>query len=156
MTYERDQFERWTIGGKEFYPAYTPEKMFHLGVFNHAYFELAIDEDFEGLRPSILDFAKQATGKPNPKLNAFSVQSGQDYGTWFDNGWIFEEDPLGWFHWYCRFISGRRHERDVKQIGRWISYKRWHSRALRIRSEGKVVSGVINQGLLHWSWEVVL
>lgn len=139
----------------DFNPAYTPEKMLQLGVFGASYFEMAKPEDFEGIRPSILLLARAQTGSYDEKRNAFGVKAGLHYDEWIKNGWIFEEDPLGWFHWYCRFSSGRRHERDYHQISRWNSYKRWHSQALNQKARKGVVSNVVNQGLLHWSWPVV-
>jgi hypothetical protein len=40
-------------------------------------------------------------------------------------GWIFKEDPLGWFQWYCRFANGRRIPHiDEIQIKRWKNFRR--------------------------------
>ena len=40
-------------------------------------------------------------------------------------GWIFKEDPLGWFQWYCRFSIGRRIPHiDKTQIKRWKNFRR--------------------------------
>jgi len=154
--FSQDQFQVFRIGTRTFSPFYTPEKLLDLGVFDVSYFQMATEKDFEGLRPTILDRARQQAGRPQPTANAFGVHAGQDYEAWMKNGWIFEEDSLGWFHWYCRFISGRRHHRDEHQMGRWAAYARWHSRALSMKKQKGAVSAIINQELLHWSWPVVV
>ena len=41
-------------------------------------------------------------------LNRFKIESGLTRKEWIDKGWIFKQDPLGWFQWYCRFKIGRR------------------------------------------------
>ena len=41
------------------------------------------------------------------------------FGRLESNGWIVEQDPYGWFQWYCRFYRGRRSEDDQRQIDRW-------------------------------------
>ena len=40
------------------------------------------------------------------KLNRFNVVSGLSREHWIEKGWIFKEDPLGWFQWYCRYYMG--------------------------------------------------
>jgi hypothetical protein len=130
--------------------------MLDLGVFGHAYFELAIEEDYEGIRPSIVERLREQNGEPDWSKNCFGVKAGLDYAAWMENGWIFEHDPIGWFHWYMRFISGRRlGEHDEHQIKRYSAYARWYSRAVKLKAEGKQ-SKVINQGLLQWAWPVVV
>jgi hypothetical protein len=37
------------------------------------------------------------------QLNKYKVKAGQDQAFWESKGWIHEQDPRGWFHWYCRF-----------------------------------------------------
>jgi len=36
---------------------------------------------------------------------------------WETSGWIVQQDPFGWFQWYCRFYVGRRSLDDDRQIG---------------------------------------
>ena len=58
-------------------------------------------------------------------LNRFKVVSGLSREHWIEKGWIFKEDPLGWFQWYCRFTNGRRiAHMDIIQIKRWKNFKR--------------------------------
>ena len=58
-------------------------------------------------------------------LNRFKVVSGLSREHWIEKGWIFKEDPLGWFQWYCRFTNGRRiSHMDEIQIKRWKNFRR--------------------------------
>jgi len=71
-----------------------------------------------------------------------------------DKGWIFKEDPLGWFQWYCRFSNGRRMRHiDEIQIKRWKAFKR-HVTAIKKNCE----QGDIHcrrkqrQAILQWAY----
>ena len=35
---------------------------------------------------------------------------------WEDSGWIIEQDPYGWFQWYCRYSMGRRTDDDKRRL----------------------------------------
>jgi hypothetical protein len=81
-------------------------------------------------------------------------------------GWIHEQDPRGWFQWYCRFFQGRRTSDDVRQIKRWAACAgvkgRWRNqlcgRVKKANNAGRfddaTVSPVIRQTLLHWAYEL--
>lgn len=136
----------------EFQPAYTPAQMLELGVFGGYYFAEADRNGFKKLDPETLRLAKLNVGPLDPRRNCFGVKAGLDYADWHARGWIFDEDPLGWFHWYCRFYNGRRHIRDTHQINRWLKYKqRWGDRAASQLATRGEISSVIMQGLLQWS-----
>ena len=105
---------------KLFKPQLSPKKMLELGVFGGSYFEGKIQEYpkswFKNAKVSkIFDVNK----------NRFKVAAGLSRKYWIDKGWIFKEDPLGWFQWYCRYSMGRRIPRiDEIQIKRWKNFKR--------------------------------
>lgn len=129
----------------------TPEQMLQYGVFGCSYFQKATEDDYLFMRPSIVELAKQNCGQYNKAKNLYKVKAGLDYDAWLQEGWIYDEDPLGWFQWYCRYDSGRRHARDQHQITRYQNYiKRWGSYASRQQKEKGAASSVIRQGLLQW------
>jgi len=134
----------------QFKPEYTPIQMMRMGIFGGAYFEKAKPEDFKGMNDNIVKMAKLQVGPFDVGNNYFKVKSGLSLTEWRKNGWVFPEDPLGWFHWYCRHYSGRRHVRDERQIKRWLSYNaRWTKR--KDNDKLPKLGDVAKQGLLQWS-----
>jgi len=133
----------------EFRPALTPPEMLSLGVFGGYYFGEPIPDEYP---QAWRDVAIQADHH-SPELNAFKVHSGMSLEVWQKKGWIHEDDPCGWFQWYCRYYMGRRHEDDYRQIKRWIGYKRHRSMLLR-NSRGNPAKGIVQrQSLLHWAYD---
>ena len=113
------------MSDKEFYkifkPQLTPKKMLELGVFGGAYFSNASIKEF----PKTWFVKAKTSEKFNVELNYFKIESGLSRKEWIKKGWIFKEDPLGWFQWYCRFSMGRRITHiDQIQIRRWKNFKR--------------------------------
>lgn len=138
----------------EFKPHLTPEEMLRRGVFGGNYFARATIEDFEGLSLEVEELASANEGPYLKAANDYGVRAGQTYEEWMANGWIFPEDPLGWFHWYCRYACGRRHPRDSHQIRRWFNYgDRWGMFARRQLITKGDASLVVKQGLLQWSYD---
>ena len=115
---------------KIFKPQLTPKKMLELGVFGGAYFGLKIKEYPKSW------FSKSKISKNfDVNLNRFKVKSGLSRDHWIKKGWIFKEDPLGWFQWYCRFSMGRRIPHiDEIQIKRWKNFIR-HVQAIKKNCE---------------------
>ena len=105
---------------KIFKPELTPKKMLELGVFGGSYFGSKIKE-------FPISWFKSAKLSKNfdVNINRFKVKSGLSIEHWIEKGWIFNEDPLGWFQWYCRFCNGRRIPHiDEIQIKRWKNFSR--------------------------------
>ena len=95
--------------------------MLELGVFGGAYFS---DGSIKEFPKSWFEKAKMSKTF-DVSLNRFKIESGLSRKEWIDKGWIFKEDPLGWFQWYCRFTNGRRiPEIDKTQIKRWKNFRR--------------------------------
>ena len=113
---------------KIFKPDLTPKKMLELGVFGGAYFNDSSIKEF----PKIWFKNAKTSKKFDVKLNYFKIESGLSRKEWVEKGWIFKEDPLGWFQWYCRFSLGRRIEKiDEVQIKRWKSFGSRHIGAIK-------------------------
>ena len=106
---------------KKFKPQLTPKRMLELGVFGGAYFADGSIKEF----PKTW-FSKAKLSKIfDVNLNRFKIESGLSRKEWIDKGWIFKEDPLGWFQWYCRYSNGRRIPHiDQIQIKRWKNFRR--------------------------------
>jgi len=134
---------------KLFKPQLTPKKMLELGVFGGSYFGLRIKE-----YPKSWFKNAKTSAKFEVNLNRFRVKSGMSKKQWLEKGWIFKEDPLGWFQWYCRFSIGRRIPHiDEIQIKRWKNFRR-HVTAIKKNCE----SADINcrrrqrQAILQWAY----
>ena len=106
---------------KIFKPELTPKRMMELGVFGGSYFGLNIKE----FPKSWFKNAKISAEKFDVNMNYFNIKSGLSIDHWISKGWIFPEDPIGWFQWYCRYWMGRRIPiLDAIQIARWKAFVR--------------------------------
>jgi hypothetical protein len=115
---------------KLFKPQLTPKKMLELGVFGGAYFGLNIKE-----YPKSWFINAKISKNFDVSLNRFKAKSGLSKKEWQEKGWIFKQDPLGWFQWYCRFSNGRRIPHiDEIQIKRWKNFNR-HVAAIKKNCE---------------------
>ena len=105
---------------KLFKPQLTPKKMLELGVFGGSYFGMNIKE-----YPKLWFKNVKISKIFDVNINRFKVKSGLSRKEWQEKGWIFKEDSLGWFQWYCRFSKGRRIPHiDEIQIKRWKNFTR--------------------------------
>ena len=134
---------------KIFEPQLTPKQMLELGVFGGSYFGNKIDEFPKS-------WFKNAKISKNfdINLNRFKVKSGLSRIHWIKKGWIYKEDPLGWFQWYCRFSMGRRIAHiDEIQIKRWKNFKR-HVMAINKNCEEGDLScrRKQRQAILQWAY----
>jgi len=135
---------------KLFKPQLTPKKMLELGVFGGAYFGLSIKE-----YPKSWFINAKISKNFDVNLNRFKVKSGLSRKEWQEKGWIFKQDPLGWFQWYCRFANGRRilHIDEI-QIKRWKNFTR-HVIAIKKNCEPVDLScrRRQRQAILQWAYD---
>jgi hypothetical protein len=111
----------------EFKPELTPKEMLELGVFGGKYMTDCKDE----FPKDWFENAKLSPEKKDPSLNYFGIDASMPLSHWQKKGWIYHEDPRGWFQWYCRYYMGRRiPPEDERQIKRWRAIKR-HVGAVR-------------------------
>ena len=136
---------------KLFKPQLTPKEMLELGVFGGSYFN----------KKQIKEFPKSWFQKAklsetfNVELNRFKVKSGLSREEWIKKGWIFKEDPLGWFQWYCRYSNGRRIKgMDEVQIQRWLNFTR-HVKAIAKNCEKNDLTcrRRQRQAILQWAYD---
>ncbi|MFC1497352.1 hypothetical protein ACFLS1_02620 [Verrucomicrobiota bacterium] len=134
----------------QFDPELTPRQMLELGVFGGKYMTDCLMEFPE----SWFKKAKLATGRRDKNLNRFRVNASKPLSYWQEKGWIFEEDPRGWFQWYCRYYMGRRCIDDKRQIKRWKAMRRHVSQLMKHCEEGDVnCRPRQRQALLHWAYD---
>ncbi len=134
-----------------FTPDLTPKEMLHLGVFGGKYMTDCTKEFpkawFEG--------AKLCHERHDPNLNYFKVNASQPLAVWVKKGWIFPEDPRGWFQWYCRYYMGRRIPvMDAIQIKRWRAIRRHVGQLQKYCKKGDFSCRARQrQALLHWAYD---
>ena len=135
---------------KLFKPELTPTRMLEMGIFGGSYFGLNIKE-FPNSWFKNVKISKTF----DVNLNRFKIKAGLSRQHWIEKGWIFKEDPLGWFQWYCRYTMGRRiHHIDMIQIKRWKNFRR-HVTAIEKNCE----KGNLDcrkrqrQAILQWAYD---
>jgi hypothetical protein len=142
------------LPGKNFHPDFkpelTPKEMLALGIFGGKYMTDCVNE----FPADWFENAKLCADRHDPKLNFFSVNASQPLSVWRKKGWIYHEDPRGWFQWYSRYFYGRRCADDDRQIRRWRSIRRHISQikkncppnAFDCRPRQR-------QAMLHWAYD---
>ncbi len=133
-----------------FEPDLTPKQMLELGVFGGVYMRDCVDEFPKDWFVS----AKFASDGRDSQLNYFGINASQSLAEWQRKGWIYHEDPRGWFQWYCRYYMGRRCPDDERQIKRWKAMKR-HIAQVRThcQSGDELCRRKQRQALLHWAYD---
>lgn len=135
----------------DFRPELTPKEMLAMGIFCGRYIRDCRKEFPEDW----FEKAKFAKEKKDCKLNFFRVNASMPLSYWEKKGWIFPDDPRGWFQWYSRYYMGRRiFEEDGRQIKRWKSMKR---HVAQIRKNCVFGDWECRkrqrQALLHWAYD---
>ena len=134
-----------------FKPELSPKEMLELGVFGGKYLtdcQKEFPEDW-------FKKAKLNSIRHEEKLNYFGVNASQSLLVWRKNGWIYMQDPRGWFQWYCRYYMGRRiPDIDKWQIGRWKAMSRHVAQIRKNCIKGDIeCRKKQRQALLHWAYD---
>lgn len=134
----------------DFKPELTPQELLEMGVFGGKYMTDCVRE----FPKSWFQNAKLSPQRRDAQLNYFGVKASQPLSVWRKNGWIYHEDPRGWFQWYCRYFMGRRCPDDERQIKRWRAVRR-HVAQLRKNCPPHALDcrPRQRQALLHWAYD---
>ena len=147
-------YERTEPMGKNFAPGFKPEltpaQMLSLGVFGGKYMT-----DCRAEFPADwFNGAKLSPDRKDPSLNFFGVDASKPLSYWREKDWIHMDDPRGWFQWYCRYYSGRRHPDDERQIKRWKAMTRHIAQLQAACAPGELgCRRRQRQALLHWAYD---
>jgi len=162
----------------DFKPNQSPKQVFKKGAFGGTYFR-PINSSITGKSHRSSDVIREypkswfsginiethvTSSKYDKKINKYGVKCGSSLEDWESSGWIVEQDPYGWFQWYCRYYKGRRTKDDERQIERWKKLAgpngRFRKRLINMIKkknttyDDETVSPVIRQVLLHWAYEL--
>ena len=134
----------------DFHPDLSPKAMLELGIFGGKYMTDCADE----FPADWFAEAKLSSGRRDPELNWFGINASQSLSVWNSKGWIYPEDPRGWFQWYCRYYLGRRCPDDDRQVKRWRAMSR-HISQVRKNCEKHdfFCRPRQRQALLHWAYD---
>jgi hypothetical protein len=138
----------------EFKPDLSPKEMLELGVFGGVYMR-DCKKEFPKSWFSKAKFAPLDKNKHIASLNYFKVNASQPLLVWQRKGWIFKDDPRGWFQWYCRYYLGRRIlDEDARQIKRWKAISRHIVQIKRnCRAGDTFCRPKQRQAVLHWAYD---
>jgi len=148
------EYYRVEPAGKNFHPDFlpelTPKQMLEMGVFGGKYMTDCRDE----FPKNWFAHAKLCPERRDPKMNYFGVNASQSLSTWREKGWIYHEDPRGWFQWYCRYYMGRRCPDDERQIRRWRAIRRHIAQVRKNCRPGDLLCRPRQrQALLNWAYD---
>jgi len=135
----------------DFKPDLSPKEMLELGIFGGWYFE----DDFDEFPKSWFKKAKISNSGFHESLNYFGIRAGLSRDEWKKRGWLYPEDPLGWFQWYCRYTMGRRlQEIDEIQIARWYAFGPRHIGGIKKNCDNGDIDcrKKQRQALLQWGY----
>ncbi|MGE0001929.1 MAG: hypothetical protein AB7F50_04545 [Fimbriimonadaceae bacterium] len=134
----------------DFRPELTPKELLAMGVFGGRYMTDCTEE----FPADWFENAKLCPERHDPKLNFFGVNASKPLSYWREKGWIYDEDPRGWFQWYCRYYMGRRCPDDRRQIQRWRAMTRHIAQLRKGCEEGDwACRRRQRQALLHWAYD---
>jgi hypothetical protein len=134
----------------DFAPDLTPKELLKLGIFGGKYMTDCTDE----FPADWFAEAKLCHERHVPELNYFGINASKPLSYWRSKGWIYHEDPRGWFQWYCRYYMGRRCADDERQIRRWKGMKRHVSQLQKHCQRGDLgCRSRQRQALLHWGYD---
>lgn len=135
----------------DFKPELTPKEMLALGIFGGVYMRDCRDE----FPADWFENARLAPHKRDAKLNYYEINASQPLAEWVRKGWIYDEDPRGWFQWYCRYYMGRRiPEEDRRQIKRWKNMTRHIAQVKKYCAPGDLACRRRQrQAILHWAYD---
>ena len=135
---------------QDFKPQLTPKQMLELGIFGGKYMT-----DCRKEFPKVwFEKAKLCHEFHDPKLNFFGINASQPLSYWLQKGWLYKEDPRGWFQWYCRYYMGRRCPDDRRQIKRWKAIRRHFAQLRKHFKKGDLkCRPKQRQAILHWAYD---
>ena len=134
-----------------FKPELTPKQLLEMGIFGGKYMTDCQKEFPQDWFKNV----KFNHDYHDLNLNFFKVNASQPLSVWRKKGWIYKDDPRGWFQWYCRYYMGRRIENeDQRQIKRWKAMKRHLSQLTKnCLPEDWSCRKRQRQALLHWAYD---
>ena len=126
--------------------------MLELGVFGGKYMTDCREEFPRLVR------AREALAprRNDPSLNFFGVDASLPLSEWRRSGWIHDDDPRGWFQWYCRYYLGRRLPGRGRAADRPLE---GHANATSPRCAATACRATSTcrprqrQALLHWAYD---
>lgn len=135
----------------DFKPELTPKEMLELGIFGGVYMR----DGSEEFPADWFTNARFADNKRDPKVNFFEINASQPLSVWREKGWIYDDDPRGWFQWYCRYYMGRRlPDEDRRQINRWKNMTRHIGQIKKYCTPGDLACRRRQrQAVLHWAYD---